>query len=323
MGDSDNIWALVLAAGDGRRLQGLTTTRSGLAIPKQFCSLERGPSLLREAIARATAITAPARICAIVAAQHRRWWRGQLADLEADNVIVQPQNRGTAIGLLLPLLTILRRDPAARIVVLPSDHHVRDEARLAHALRYAATPPASDRPQIVLLGLQPALADPQLGYIVPRRAASQTHHAVDRFVEKPDPIRAQRLLDQGALWNTFIMAADAQALLELFEHRFPAIVASMRDAIGRGSLAELYETLPDLDFSRAILQGQERHLRVLPVPDCGWSDLGTPERVAAALDGLPRSTRNVARAPAGSDVLLSLATQAAAMGRYQVAAAGG
>jgi alkanesulfonate monooxygenase SsuD/methylene tetrahydromethanopterin reductase-like flavin-dependent oxidoreductase (luciferase family) len=38
-----------------------------------------------------------------------------------------------------------------------------------------------------------------------------------------------------------------------------------------------------LDFSRDILQGQESTLRVLKVADCGWSDLGTPERVAEAL----------------------------------------
>ena len=51
MSDSkSNIWALVLAAGEGRRLQRLTTTRSGLAIPKQFCSLDRGPSLMQEAL---------------------------------------------------------------------------------------------------------------------------------------------------------------------------------------------------------------------------------------------------------------------------------
>jgi mannose-1-phosphate guanylyltransferase len=328
MRDSDNLWALVLAAGDGRRLQGLTT-RNGLAIPKQFCSLELGPSLLREATARAAAIAAPDRICAIVAARHRRWWSAQLADLDAANVIVQPQNKGTAIGMLLPLLTLLDRDPKARIIVLPSDHHVRDEARLARALRHAAAAPEGDRAQIVLLGLEPTAADSQLGYIVPRRDGVRTHHAVERFVEKPDASRAQRLLEQGALWNTFIMAADAQALLKLFERRCPEAVAAMRAAL-RGArtggdagraLAELYESLPELDFSRSILQGQEQHLRVLPIPDCGWSDLGTPERVIEALNALPGGPRDGARTPMDRDVLLSLAAQSGAMGRPQCAAA--
>jgi mannose-1-phosphate guanylyltransferase len=34
-----NTWAIVLAAGEGSRLHSLTTTESGIAIPKQFCSL--------------------------------------------------------------------------------------------------------------------------------------------------------------------------------------------------------------------------------------------------------------------------------------------
>jgi mannose-1-phosphate guanylyltransferase len=331
MSDSDHLWALVLAAGDGRRLQGLTTTRTGLAIPKQFCSLERGPSLLREAIARAAAVAAPERICTIVAAQHRRWWSGQLEDLEAQNVIVQPRNKGTAIGMLLPLLTLLERDPEARIIVLPSDHHVRDEARLARALRYAAAPSASEWAQIALLGLEPTHADPQLGYIVPRREPGRTHHGVERFVEKPDVARARGLLEQGALWNTFIIAADGWPLLRLFERRCPDVVAAMRNVVrrehgqtnGGEALAQIYEMLPELDFSRAILEGQERHLRVIPIPDCGWSDLGTPERVAAALDALPRRPRDAERDATDRDVLLSLAAQSASMGRARAAAAGG
>lgn len=326
MSESDNLWALVLAAGDGRRLQGLTTTRNGLAIPKQFCSLEQGPSLLREAIARAASVAAADRICAVVAAQHRRWWSDQLADLDAGNLIVQPQNKGTAIGVLLPLLTILERDPEARIIVLPSDHHVRDEARLARALRYAAAPP-DQWAEILLLGLEPTAPDPQLGYIVPRRLAARTHHPVERFVEKPDMGSAQRLLEQGALWNTFIMAADAAAILKLFERRCPEVVAAMGDALrsarvgmdGGEALAEVYEELPNLDFSYSILQGQEQYLRVLPVADCGWSDLGTPERVVAALEALPRRPRDSVRG-VSRDVLLSLAAQSASMRRSQVAA---
>ena len=333
MSPSDNLWALVLAAGDGRRLQGLTTTGNGLAIPKQFCSLASGPSLLREAIARAAAVAAPERICAIVAAQHRRWWRDQLDDLDPENLIVQPENKGTAIGMLLSLVTLIERDPDARILVLPSDHHVRDEARLARDLRYAAAPsePEPEPAEILLLGLEPAAPDMQLGYIVPRRSFARAHHAVERFVEKPDMARARRLVEHGALWNTFIIAARAASLLQLFERRCPEIVSALRAAVrgahgGKGAgeaLAELYPTLPSLDFSRSILQGQEQYLRVLPISDCGWSDLGTPERVAAALAALPRMARNAVRAANDRDVLLSLAAQSACMRGAQVAAARG
>jgi mannose-1-phosphate guanylyltransferase len=102
-------WALVLAAGEGSRLRALTTT-NGVAVPKQFCSLQGGPSLLQEALHRAEAVAPRTRICTIVAEQHRRWWQGPLWALPSQNIIVQPENRGTAAGLLLPLLHIEARD---------------------------------------------------------------------------------------------------------------------------------------------------------------------------------------------------------------------
>src|SRR5262249_40118573 len=55
-------WALVLAAGEGSRLRALTTHR-GVAVPKQFCSLVGGPSLLEEAVLRAEAIVPRQRVC--------------------------------------------------------------------------------------------------------------------------------------------------------------------------------------------------------------------------------------------------------------------
>jgi len=317
MSETEHVWALVLAAGEGRRLRQFTTTRSGLAIPKQFCSLDRGPSLVQEALERAAAVAAPERICAIVAAQHRRWWLEQLDGVPRENIVIQPQNRGTAIGILLPLLMILERDPQARILILPSDHHVRDEERLARALRYAVEPSEVAWADILLLGLKPQGPDTELGYIVPRREAGGVHHDVARFVEKPDAARAQALLEEGALWNSLIIAAEGLALLKLFERRCPDIVAAMRVAMASNehtadpekALAELYETLPELDFSRSILQGQEQYLRVLPVPECGWSDLGTPQRLAEALDTLTQVEPRVAHWVAATGAFLSLAAQ--------------
>src|SRR5260221_7273806 len=129
-----NVWALILAAGEGSRLRGLTTIPGGLSVPKQFCSLQGGPSLLEETLWRAESVTQRRRMVTVVAAQHRRWWEAPLWSAEPENVIVQPENKGTAPGLLLPLLHIVRRDPNATVVVLPSDHFVRQEDVLARGL---------------------------------------------------------------------------------------------------------------------------------------------------------------------------------------------
>jgi mannose-1-phosphate guanylyltransferase len=47
-----NVWAVVLAAGDGTRLESLTTNDRGDVVPKQFCSLRGGPRLDHDGNAR-------------------------------------------------------------------------------------------------------------------------------------------------------------------------------------------------------------------------------------------------------------------------------
>ena len=293
-------WALVLAAGEGRRLRDLTTSALGVCVPKQFCSLRGGPSLLQEALSRARGVVSMSRLCAIVAAQHRCWWKEPLSRLRPSNVIVQPENRGTGHGILLPLLHLFDRDPDALVIILPSDHYVRDESTLIRALSVATGQLQPRSMAILMLGIEPDEPDEELGYILPGRDDGTGTLQVDRFVEKPSASLASALIDGGALWNAFILVARVQALLELYQRRFPTLVTDMRSAVRLGThqplsgtlaMAELYARLPVLDFSRDVLDGAEQSLRVLPVPRCGWSDLGSPHRVARVLSSLPSPAR--------------------------------
>jgi mannose-1-phosphate guanylyltransferase len=273
-------WALVLAAGDGSRLQSLTMNDQGVAVPKQFCSLQGGASLLAAALNRAATIVRRERLCAIVAGQHRRWWAdGALDGLPDSNVFAQPRNRGTAHGILWPLVKIAARDPSPTVVLLPADHYFRDEGTIAASLRRAAVLAAENSDAIHLLGIEPDAADPELGYILPSPNARRRSMRIARFVEKPKVAQARRLIERGALWNTFIIAASVRTLLSLYGSSFDATIAAMRNADGP-ELDELYRSLPNIDFSRDILEGNEAKLRVLTVPRCGWSNLGTLDRIA-------------------------------------------
>jgi mannose-1-phosphate guanylyltransferase len=142
-------WAIVLAGGEGSRLHGLAIDDSGDTVPKQFCSLMGGQSLLSDTLQRAASVVEPDPTCVIVTAQHRHWWEPILSGMSKSNIIVQPSNRGTGNGVLLPLLHILSRDPGADFVLLPSDHYVCD-------------------------------ADPDLGCIVPGRGTRPHISLVDR-----------------------------------------------------------------------------------------------------------------------------------------------
>jgi mannose-1-phosphate guanylyltransferase len=315
--DGDNAWALVLAAGEGSRLKALTVTPAGAHVPKQFCSLVRGPSLMDEALGRAESVVPHARVCAIVAAQHRRWWERLPERLLPSNVIVQPENRGTANGILLGLTRISERDRNARVVLLPSDHHVEDEPKLADSLRCAAAHLRSRPHEVLLLGIQAAEADPELGYIVPGDRSALGTFDIAKFVEKPAAPIARKLIESGALWNSFIVAATVRTLLRLLRQRFPEIVDAMRDAVRRDrhrpndpvATAGLYACLPTLDFSRDVLSsGIAPALRVLAVPHCGWSDLGNPTRIAATLRRA-RTAQPLGAPALGRSAQLSLAAR--------------
>jgi len=290
-----HLWALVLAAGDGTRLRDLTMRADGGPVPKQYCSLRGGPSLLEETLHRAANVALPEHISLIVAAQHRRWWSPAQWSLPASRVVVQPRNRGTANGILLQMLHVMRLDPDAELVLLPSDHFVVDEQILAQAIRSAECNLLTAPDQVILLGMQPSYPDADLGYICPGAGDERGTFAIAGFVEKPSAERALQLIERGALWSTFIIVARCSTLLGLYERRFPQIVRAMRQARGdqtnpAASVAALYEELPTLDFSKDVLEWTDpRQLRVLAVRGCGWSDLGTPERVGQTLARLSRA----------------------------------
>lgn len=289
-------WTVVLAAGDGTRLAGLTRLDDGRTAPKQFCSLRGGRSLLGDALRRALRISPVERTLVVVAEQHRAFWEAELRHLPRENVLVQPLNRGTTAGVLFPLLTLLQRDHEARLVLLPSDHFVANERVLADAVGAALLALGPQPASVVLLGVTPDAAETDYGWILPG-AAEGPLQRVHSFVEKPPAPLARALFERGGLWNSFLLAARGLSLAALFAEHVPDLFEAFEQALGcpssrRGAaLREFYEGLPSSDFSRAVLQNSGERLRVLRVPSCGWTDLGTPARVADCVRRYPPRRR--------------------------------
>jgi mannose-1-phosphate guanylyltransferase len=286
MDTSRSTWAVVLAAGDGTRVRDLSRDDRGLSAPKQFCRFGCEQTLLEHAIARAHGVTDPDRVLVVVAESHRAWWWPALGDFARENVLSQPRNRGTAPGLLLPVLEILDRDPAAVVAVLPSDHVVEDEATLRRELRRAVRVARLREHSVLLLGMQAGSIDGDYGWILARENGhGRGPRPMLRFVEKPAPPVAAALLAQGALRNSFLLVSSAGALLRLYRKAMPELLDEFRRARGRRLRGDrmidtLYASIPDADFSREILERFAEELEVLPVPECGWRDLGTPAALA-------------------------------------------
>jgi mannose-1-phosphate guanylyltransferase len=200
--------------------------------------------------------------------------------------VVQPRDRGTAAGVLLPLTAVLRRDPEAVVVLLPADHHVEKEWILQTALHQGVAIARAHPDRVVLLGISPEdEKDSEYGWIVPSRSYLPFGPAaVERFREKPDAAEAAALLAQGAMVSSFLVVARASTLRTLYEERLPSLAGLLfQRRAGESRLREIYGEIPSHDFSRDLLETSVDRLWVVPVAPCGWTDLGTPERVARCL----------------------------------------
>jgi mannose-1-phosphate guanylyltransferase len=212
-----------------------------------------------------------------------------LADLPEGNVLVQPGNRGTAVAILHGLERVLMRDRAPLIVVMPSDQDVESEPVLANSVRQALAEVRRSPDYPVLLGITPESPDADYGWIVAAAPHGRCVHTLLTFVEKPTREVAARLMAHGALWNSFVMVSSGSALLQFYEDAQPMLLEAYTRGFATShgdpnAAARVYPTLPDRDFVHDLVEREPHRLRVLPVPSCGWMDLGTPERVSAWLE---------------------------------------
>lgn len=279
-------WAIILAAGDGERVRRLTKDGRGRTLPKQFWAPGDAGPLLRWAYDRAIRFTRPPRILTVVATHHREWWDDLVPASMVAGMMVQPVDRGTGAGILLPLLRVLRKNRDGIVVVLPADQYVADEATLACSLAHAISVVERGR-RVVLLGMAPQGPESDYGWIVGGEAEEDGTRPVVSFVEKPGPRAARELYRSGASISSFMVVARGRAMLAMFQTATPALLAAFACVPGNGAgngldaeaLERAYESIPRVDFSRDVLQRSVSQLRLLAVPPCGWTDLGTPERL--------------------------------------------
>jgi len=287
-----NPWAVVLAGGDGTRLQALTQLISGDERPKQFCPIFGGKSLLAHTLDRLYPLFRRDRTLCVVARGHERFYRHELEEKDRSRNIVQPMNRGTGVAIAVALLRILRVDPDAIVAFFPSDHYDADKhafaSSVASALRMATEYPHS----LILIGAEAHYPEVEYGWIEPGRVIIESATArlqqVRRFWEKPFLRRAQMLLRRGCLWNTFVTVGWARAFLELLQARIPKALRFLEAMVMGCDPSWVYRHVRPLDLSREVLAVQPERLLVLRDAASGWVDFGTPARVIDTLvrDGI-------------------------------------
>lgn len=293
------IWSVVLAGGRGTRLAGVTG-----GVPKQFWAPPGGHSLLEDTLDRLAPLTDPLHTVIVVDDTHHGYVEPLRVRVPIGEVIYQPADRGTAAGVLLATSQVSMCDPGAIVVITPSDHGITNVAEFRTGVLAAAAHVRAHPDDVVLLGVEPESAAGDYGWIVTTRQPDRDTLGVASFVEKPPAAAAERLFASGAVWNTMVLVATAQAVLALCRQYVPDLAAAFEGfrflpaARRHQQVRDLYQHLPVFDFSSDVLT-HASGLHCLPWrASIGWTDLGTPERLAAWLgrDGI---SANAGRPGAG------------------------
>jgi mannose-1-phosphate guanylyltransferase len=258
----------------------------------EFAASPDRQTLLQMTLSRARSIVPREQIVAVIDRAQKHYWSESesLAMLPGANVIVQPHHRGSAIEVLLAVLTMLERDPWARVIVMPAHHYVSNETALASSLLDAATPTAQTRNNLAIIGIKPEAAETESGYIVPGRWFEDGTRSVLRMVKPSAKALARELVVRGALWDSSIVAARAPVLLGTLRMCVPDLVDQIETALAQGdgadvrqrALAKVYARLPSVDLSHVLAQGAEAVCRVITSRSCGWSNLGSAQRTITA-----------------------------------------
>lgn len=288
---NEHLWGIVLAAGQGTRVRRFLTQLCGGRGLKQFCAVTGTRSMLQQTLARVERIIPRERILVIVSATDRPEVAQQLSAWPAENIIYQPANRETAPGILLPLVHVSRRDPAAIVAVFPCDHFILDESTFMASVATAISQIGQFPQELILLGMKPDQPEEGFGWIEAfDNEKNQVSSRVWRFWEKPSAAKAQELFSKGALWNTLVFAAEANSLWDMvlsrasdLYHSFRSIWLTMNGNHAQAYTDHIYNQIRTVNFSTEILQPLAHRLRVLPVPDVGWSDWGSAERICESL----------------------------------------
>lgn len=273
------LFPVILSGGSGSRLWPLSREE----FPKQLQPLTSEKSLLQETAQRLGApnglnVQPPIVVCNeahrfIVAEQLRA------IGMEPKAVVIEPQGRNTAPAAAVAAL-LLEEHPEDLMLIMPSDHSVRDPDAFRDAVAAAAAVARKNR--LVTFGIRPNTPATAYGYIKRGAKLDTRSFAVEKFVEKPDAATAKRFLDEGSYdWNGGIFLCPVGLYLSELERNEPGIVPACRRALkeGRNDLfffrldPNAFAEVPSQSIDYGVMERTDK-AAVVPV-DMGWSDVGS------------------------------------------------
>ena len=270
-----NLQPVLLSGGSGTRLWPLSRE----AYPKQFLPLAGEDTMVQATWLRVAPIAGAAPIV-VANEEHRFLVAEQLREIGAPTpaIVLEPAGRNTAPAIAAAALQARENGDDPLLLVLPSDHVVRDAEGFRKAVLAAAK--AAEDGALVTFGIVPDAPETGFGYI--QADAGEGIRKVLRFIEKPDAVTAQEYLDAGGYyWNSGMFLFRASRYLEELQKFRADILDAVKQAFAAakrdGDFIRLdkaaFAASPSDSIDYAVMEKTDATM-VLPV-DIGWNDVGS------------------------------------------------
>ena len=281
------IHAVILAGGRGTRFWPLSRE----SWPKQMLNILGEDTLLRQTIKRLDGFDPKLNIwiCTTEGLAQDIRFHVQALGKEAEKIrfIIEPMGKNTGPAIGLSAATLNQISPDSVMMVMPSDHSIKDTKQFQETLRRAVK--AAERDCLVTFGIKPRRPETAYGYIQsgpPVKDSKEEVFHVEEFFEKPDLTTAENFVRQGNFyWNSGIFIWKASKILQEIKIHLPELYEGLQK-IGKlkdlkdSKIHDIYSSFENISIDYGVL---ERSHDVLVIPsDFGWSDLGS----WAALDDI-------------------------------------
>lgn len=272
-------YALVMSGGTGTRFW----PKSRHNMPKQFLKTIGDRTMIQNTVDRIEKCLPRDNICIVTNKNYVRMIKKQLPRVRTENIFVEPYNKETATCIGFAAVKLLKRDPEAVMVVLPSDHIILNIGEFKKTISEAIDI-AKSEDVLVTMGVVPSRPETAYGYIEIGRPMTehrgiQSFH-VKRFTEKPNKTIAQIFLDKGTfLWNSGMFVWKASVLMENIKVYLPELYNSLMavsSAIGTDSEEEViereYKRVDGISIDFGIME-KSQSVVVLKT-NLDWDDVG-------------------------------------------------